>query len=45
MWDLNFPHPLHWKHRVLNTGLPGKSHLIDLNTALLITMVLLVQTK
>ena len=31
MWDLKFPdkgsnpHPLHWKHRVLNTGLPGKS--------------------
>ena len=33
MWDLSYhdqgsnPHPLHWKHRVLTPGLPGKSHL------------------
>ena len=32
VWDLMFPdqgsnpHPLQWKHGVLTTGLPGKSH-------------------
>ena len=25
MWDGSHPHPLHWKHRVLVTGPPGKS--------------------
>ena len=32
MWDLSFPnqgsnlYPLQWKHRVVTTGPPGKSH-------------------